>query len=256
MKIQEQNEYGIKSRLYGIWCAMKRRCFNQNVESYKYYGARGVNVCNEWLDYIPFRDWALSNGYSDDLSIDRIDVNGDYEPSNCRWADIETQMNNTRSNKRITYNGEKHTIAEWSRITGIHPTTIGSRIRKGLPLDKVFCKGRVEMKTNGAKAIKSRDLIADWYKKGLTCTEIGRRIGVGPTAVISFLKREGLFDESRLTSNHKIIVHYDSEGNLIGRYMSTTEASKAVGMSASTISMYCRGKSKPRNKHIWKYESV
>ena len=87
-----------RERLYNIYAGMKQRCFNKRSEPYKYYGGRGVTICNEWLeDYTAFREWALSNGYSETLSIDRINNDGNYEPANCRWADAYTQVHNRRS---------------------------------------------------------------------------------------------------------------------------------------------------------------
>lgn len=90
---------GTGSRLYGIWRGMKSRCYNPNVKGYAYYGGKGVVVCDEWVtDFAAFRDWSLSNGYSDDLTIDRIDGDGPYSPDNCRWTTWDVQRNNQHRN--------------------------------------------------------------------------------------------------------------------------------------------------------------
>ena len=85
---------------------MKSRCSNEKVGCYKYYGGRGINVSDEWIDFKPFRDWSLEHGYREDLTIDRIDVNGNYSPSNCRWITLAEQQRNKRNVKRKEdYNG-------------------------------------------------------------------------------------------------------------------------------------------------------
>jgi hypothetical protein len=92
-----------KTRLYTIWEGIKTRCLKEAHHTYKDYGGRGIKVCPEWeTSYIAFQEWALANGYADNLSIDRIDVNGDYCPDNCRWADPSTQAYNKRITKRNT----------------------------------------------------------------------------------------------------------------------------------------------------------
>lgn len=103
-------------RLYSIWCNMKTRCLNPNTKSYKNYGNRGITVCAAWLEnYIAFRSWALENGYSDDLTIERIDVNKGYTPDNCAFISKSEQPRNTRRCRFVTYKGETKTLSEWSR---------------------------------------------------------------------------------------------------------------------------------------------
>lgn len=99
--------HGLKNtRLYRIWCDMKSRCSNKSLSCYKYYGGKGISVCDEWQNsFQTFYNWAISNGYQDDLSIDRIDVNGNYNPSNCRWATIKEQANNKSNSRRLNNAG-------------------------------------------------------------------------------------------------------------------------------------------------------
>ena len=124
------------SRLYRVWYAMKGRCYNPHDDAYKDYGGRGIKMCDEWMTYTGFRKWALDNGYDEKAerrmcTLDRIDFNGNYEPSNCRWVDMRVQSNNKRSNRLVTLNGETHNIAEWSKIVGIKSQTIIRRLNKG-----------------------------------------------------------------------------------------------------------------------------
>ena len=117
------------TKIYSKWLWMKARCYKEHTHGYKNYGGRGIKVCDEWLhNFKNFYDWAINNGYSDDLTIERIDTNGDYEPSNCKWITNLEQQNNKRNNRFIEYKGEKHTIAEWSRITGINKNIILDRL--------------------------------------------------------------------------------------------------------------------------------
>lgn len=130
-----------KTRLYKIWAAIKGRCFNKNNCSYKNYGARGITICDEWLnDYPAFEKWANENGYNDALTIDRIDVNGNYCPNNCRWATKREQQNNRRDCRYITYKGETKTMAEWARALHISYNRIEGRLSRGWPIEKAFSR--------------------------------------------------------------------------------------------------------------------
>lgn len=128
-----------RTRLYRIWCAMKARCNNPNTMYYSEYGGRGIAVCDEWSSsFEAFRDWALENQYNPSLSIDRIDTNGNYEPSNCRWVGCVAQANNRRSNVVFTMNGETHTLKQWSDILGVNYNTVRSRVWSGWTIERAL----------------------------------------------------------------------------------------------------------------------
>lgn len=145
-KILEQSriKHGMyKSRIYNIYICMKERCYNTKAKSYSDYGGRGIEICDEWIGENGFQNfcsWALENGYNEKLTIDRINVNGNYCPENCRWTTHKVQNNNTRRNRIVQYNGESHSVSEWAEITGINRSTLVTRLNKGLPLDDVFKK--------------------------------------------------------------------------------------------------------------------
>lgn len=131
-------------RLYSIWKGMNKRCNNPNAVDYKWYGGKGVKVCEEWKDYLKFREWSLEHGYRIGLTIDRIDNSKGYEPSNCQWL---TQSENSKKRQRegkfqvIEYNGEKHGLRDWSIITGINQTTLQARIRRGWSTERALTEG-------------------------------------------------------------------------------------------------------------------
>lgn len=131
--------YQSKTRLYNIWLNMKDRCKNPNNKFYYNYGGRGVTVCPEWdNDYCIFRDWAINNGYQDNLTIDRLDNDKGYSPDNCRWATRQQQSNNLKKNIILEYNGEKHTMAEWSRILNISYMALCHRIERGWEVERAL----------------------------------------------------------------------------------------------------------------------
>lgn len=116
------------TRLFHIWQHIITRCYNPSAPCYKDYGGRGIDVCPDWREFIPFRDWAYSHGYTDKLTIDRIDNNKGYAPNNCRWTDYYTQSNNRRFNHLIEYKGVVRTLAQWSRLINVPKTTLCNRL--------------------------------------------------------------------------------------------------------------------------------
>lgn len=127
------------TRLYTIWRDMKLRCYNASQVGYKNYGGRGIVVCNGWLNsFENFYNWAINNGYKDNLTLDRIDNDGNYEPDNCRWITNLEQSNHKRNNKYVTYNGETKTIAEWSRELSISYHLIWNRLKNGWLPPEIF----------------------------------------------------------------------------------------------------------------------
>ena len=132
-------------RLYRIWQMMRQRCNNENAENYKYYGGRGICVCNEWEnDFSLFALWSFANGYNDNLTIDRIESNGNYEPSNCRWISKKEQTNNRSSNTKYTYDGETHTLSEGADIYKMNKETVYTRWSKGKRGTELFAQTKIK----------------------------------------------------------------------------------------------------------------
>lgn len=123
---------GSGTKLYEVFKTMHRRCEAKTSNHYSHYGGRGICVCPEWSDFAVFRDWAYSNGYKEGLTLDRIDNNGNYEPSNCRWTTMKEQSNNRRNSIFVEIDGKTLTIAQWADLTGIPYETIYCRYRRGI----------------------------------------------------------------------------------------------------------------------------
>lgn len=139
---------------------MRDRCNNPKCKDYKYYGGKGVKVSPEWNEFLNFKKWAFDNGYDEnakrgDCTIDRINCDGNYEPSNCRWVNWSIQANNMSSNRNLTYNGETHDVEQWSEIVGIPAKTIRARLDKGWSAERALTSKtdshRISYLINGEK---------------------------------------------------------------------------------------------------------
>lgn len=127
------------TRLHNIWLCMRERCSKSHSSCYHKYGAKGIRVCEEWDNsFEAFRDWSLENGYTDSLTIDRINSHGDYSPLNCRWVTQKVQQNNRSNNVHLTYKGETHSIVEWEQLTGIKWRILYDRYYRGWDVNRIF----------------------------------------------------------------------------------------------------------------------
>lgn len=122
-----------ETKLYNnVWLKIRARCYSITCKEYVYYGGRGITICDEWLNnFQSFYDWSMNNGYKEGLTIDRIDNNKGYEPSNCRWVDMKHQARNRRSNRNYTINGVTHCIKEWCEIYNLGYKKVWQRIERG-----------------------------------------------------------------------------------------------------------------------------
>ena len=126
---QRKTHYMSYSRIYNTWSGIKQRCLNPKATGYQYYGGRGIKMCDEWQnDFMNFYNWSMINGYGKNLTIDRIDVNGNYEPNNCRWITQQDQYKNTRKSRYITYKGQTKILKDWCRELKLNYSTIRQRI--------------------------------------------------------------------------------------------------------------------------------
>jgi len=127
---------GKKTRLFQIWMGMKTRCYNLNVVEYPRYGGKGIIICDEWQNFETFHNWAFTNGYQENLSIDRVNTNGNYEPSNCRWVTDKVQCRNRTTSRFIEFNGQQKTLAEWAEINSMSTNCLFERLKRGWGIEK------------------------------------------------------------------------------------------------------------------------
>lgn len=168
---------------------MRTRCNNPNYDKYQWYGGKGVTVCDEWSTFKPFREWALSHGYQDSLTIDRIDPNSNYTPENCRWVDRKAQANNKTSNRYITYNGKTQSAQLWAEELGINAGTFLERLDT-MPLEKAMTMPvHTEFRKKAYTYKGETKTLADW----------ARSVGQLPKSFRERIRRGMTFEEALLT---------------------------------------------------------
>lgn len=240
-----------KTKLYNVWAGIKRRCYNPNQKSYVDYGGRGIRMCDEWKENFDiFYEWAISNGYQEGkVEIDRIDVNGHYTPTNCRWITKKKNTNNKRNNYYIEYRGEIKTASELGEEFGLSPNTIIKRLNNGWDIEKAL----MQPYKNGDG--KFKPMYIELNGKKMTFEEISKEYGIKLNTIKSRYRRglRGIELIQRVVplNKEKPILCYDLEGNFIKEFSSIKEGSKEMGVSTSSIRENLNGKVKPK-KYIWK----
>lgn len=213
----------VGTRLYSVYTGMLKRCRQKSTNGYERYGGRGISVCEEWKGehgFEHFRDWANANGYSDKLTLDRIDTNGNYEPNNCRWATIEEQCNNRRNNAFVEFDGERLTLSQWSRRLGVPKATLESRYKKGWDAEKILFFHQEKPVGNPHP----------WTPK----------------------TREK--QEALIKKRMKAIVQLSLDGTQIAVYESIHDAERKTGISRPTITAIASGKTKNPKHFRWQYK--
>lgn len=195
------------TRIYNLWHTMKERCYVPTQTSYKIYGGRGIKVCDEWQDFIPFMEWAYANGYDENAprgqcTLDRIDPNGDYCPENCRWVSMSAQSNNKTNNVYLEYQGIIDTLSNHARRMGINPVLAEGRYLKNMELSNVFKVGRVGEVKKVAQYDKEMKLIKIWDSCKILCKETKYK-EINIRSCLSY---------HRKTSYGYIWKYYDEEG--------------------------------------------
>lgn len=185
-------------RLYRTWLNMRSRCNNPRATSYRHYGGRGISVCAEWATWVAFRDWAYAHGWREDLTLERIDTDGNYEPSNCRWATVREQGRNTRANVRLTAFGEAKTVVEWAEDArcSVQYDTLAERIRSGWDHERAITTAPVTPSGRGPAHSGSKVTAADIpiirrrFADGDTQTDIAADYGVTKHAIYRIVHRQ------------------------------------------------------------------
>ena len=163
-------------RIFQIWCNMHNRCNKNNRRDSKYYYGKGIKVCKEWETYENFQSWAIENGYSDNLTIDRIDTEGDYEPLNCRWVTLAEQQRNKSNCCYVTINGVKKTLSEFAKEIGVSRETLRYRIEKNMPESKLLSKPITaeERKKKVLQISLTGEVVNKWNSRTEAANSIGK----------------------------------------------------------------------------------
>ncbi|MGL5713489.1 MAG: NUMOD1 domain-containing DNA-binding protein [Paraclostridium sp.] len=245
--------HGMSStKLYRVWRGIKTRCQNPNSKSYCDYGERGISVCEEWDEnFLVFYKWAYDNGYEESkVEIDRIDVNGNYEPNNCRWISKKKNANNKRNSKYITIKGVTKTASEWSEEIGISVSTFLSRYNKGWSDNDILNPPSNDR--NG----QFKPIVIEFKGESTTLKELSLKFKISKSVILKRYQngdKDDYLVRATTPKNTPIPVRqYSVSGELIGEYSSSVEAEKITGIKAGNIRSCMNNKTNISGGYVWK----
>lgn len=265
------------SFLYSTWKGMRQRCYDPNSKKYAAYGGRGIRMCDEWEhDYVAFYNWAINNGAKNELTIDRINVNGDYCPENCRWADAKTQSRNKQYNRYIEYNGTRKLVLEWSEELGIPYDTIRARLdQHGYTVGQALgfehrAKNVRDERPETRKCVLQYSLDGILLREWDSVIEIQDKLGFRVNSIrrccegysnsshgYKWKYKDGVKGLGHLKNIAKPVLQYTLEGHFVAEYANSRIASKQTGIDASGISKFCSDNAKDRahcGGYLWMYK--
>jgi hypothetical protein len=238
------------SRLYRIWNDMRTRCNKEYCDHFKDYGGRGIKVCSEWDNlndgFQNFYEWSMSNGYSNDLTIDRVDNDGDYKPGNCRWVTQYEQNRNKRNNHYLDIDGERKIITDIAKENGLHPSTLKGRLDNGCSVEDAI------------KIVKRNKRIINYNGKNYNPKQFSEMTGINYNTIMTRITKgyssaEDLIILNRSAMSRKVVNQYDLIGNFIASYPSASEAARKNNCCKSGVIECCNGKKKKFKDWVFKY---
>lgn len=196
---------GKYTRLYRVWAGMKGRCEKETNPAYYNYGGRGIRVCDDWHNFAVFREWAINNGYDEtaqhgECTLDRINNNKNYEPSNCRWITMREQANNKRTNRFVEFQNETKTIAEWSKIIGISENLIMQRLNRGWTSNAALLTPINKLKT---KRNITNEVLIEYCGKTMNMSDWSRELDIPYYLIRSRIRELGWSAEKAFTTTVK-----------------------------------------------------
>lgn len=262
-----------KSFLHSRWSNIKQRCYNPNSPKYSLYGGRGIKMCDEWRNnYVSFYNWAIQHGAKRTLSIDRIDNNGNYEPSNCRWVDAKTQIRNRSITSWMSVNGVVKTRAEWCEIYGLPYDFVKQRLQKGYTPEQALGLEKkertVQDRTMFRKSIIQYDNDGNFIKEWLSAQDVHDNLGISLDSIYACCgkklhnfggytwryKGEKPPTPYKRKSLREPVIQYDLEGNVIKQWDSLYDIKKELGFNISSIRNCITGRSLSFHGFVWKRE--